>query len=191
MSFEVYTDNLNELVKKMQTEKELIEDIDVIRAIGYINNIYINNTGDCLIFLSAINLCNAYVKQNDSKIDYYFKKCITKFIEMLNDRDISNVYVNKIKDNSTLYLFQVSNIQFSFHDEKIVDINSKYLRDLNWDGIRKQNCAKTIFLSAINNNIDVSNKSIDGSDLNLKISNILDDYYNKKINIEDLLIIHI
>lgn len=191
MSFEVYTDNLNEIVKKMQTEKELIEDIDVIRAIGYINNIYINNIGDCLIFLSAINLCNAYVKQNDSKIDYYFKKCITKFIEMLNDRDISNVYVNKIKDNSTLYLFQVSNIQFSFHDEKIVDIDSKYLRDLNWDGIRKQNCAKTIFLSAINNNIDVSNKSIDGSDLNLKILNILDDYYNKKVNIEDLLIIRI
>lgn len=191
MSFEVYTDNLNELVKKMQTEKELIEDIDVIRAIGYINNIYISDIGDCLIFLSAINLCNAYVKQNDSKIDYYFKKCITKFIEMLNDRDISNIYVNKIKNNSTLYLFQVSNIQFSFHDEKIVDINSKYLRDLNWDGIRKQNCAKTIFLSAINNNIDVSNKSIDGNDLNLKISNILDDYYNKKINIEDLLIIRI
>lgn len=191
MDFSKYTDKLNKYVLSNQIEKEEVLEEDIIMAISYINNIDINDCGDCLIFLSAINLCNAYVKQDNSKIGYYFKKCVTKFIEVLNEKDISNIYVNRVSDKNTLYIFQVSNIQFSFHDEKKVDINNKYNKKLKWDGIRKQNCAKTIFLSAINNNINVSNKAKDGSDLNMKIANILDNYYKEIVDIQDLLIIRI
>lgn len=191
MEFSKYTDSLNKYVLSNQIKKEEILEEDIIMAISYINNIDINDCGDCLIFLSAINLCNAYVKQDNSKIGYYFKKCVTKFIEVLNEKDISNIYVNRVNDKNTLYIFQISNIQFSFHDEKKVDINNKYYKELKWDGIRKQNCAKTIFLSAINNNINVSNRARDGSDLNMKIANILDNYYKKIVDIQDLLIIRI
>lgn len=191
MEFSKYTDKLNKYVLSNNQEKEEILEEDIIMAISYINNIDINDCGDCLIFLSAINLCNAYVKQDNSKIGYYFKKCVTKFIEILNEKDISNIYVNRVSDKNTLYIFQVSNIQFSFHDEKKVDINTRYNKELKWDGIRKQNCAKTIFLSAINNNINVSNKARDGSDLHMKIANILDNYYKEIVDIQDLLIIRI
>ena len=108
------TEDTDELVKEITEE-------DIIKAIAYINNIYIDDTGDCLIFLSALNLCNAYVKQNNSKITYSFKKGIEYIIDILNYRRLKNIYINR---SSNLFIFQIGHIQFSFHDEKKVEINN-------------------------------------------------------------------
>lgn len=193
MEFINYTKRLNEIAlsKQKEVEPELLTEEDIIKAITYINNMQIEDTGDCLIFLSALNLCNAYVKQNNSKITYSFKKCIEYFIEVLNYRNIKDIYISKIKNNGTLFIFQIGEIQFSFHDEKPVDINKQYIKELSWDGIKKQKCAKTIFNSAINNKIRVTNKTYRNQDLDEKISKTIENYKQEKNDINNLIAVKI
>lgn len=188
MEFLNYTRELNELAKKYQDSNEIISDDDLIKAIFYLNNMYINDTGDCLIFLASLNLCNAYLKQDKNKISYSFKKGIEYLIQVLNNRDIKDIFVSYTNDNGKLYIFQIGNIQFSFHDEKIIEINEKYLRELSWDGIRKQRCAKVIFDSTIKNKLRVTNNTYRGKKISDKLEKVLDNYKNKKVNIGDLLI---
>lgn len=187
MNFLEYTKKLNKLAIEHQEEQELIDEEDVVKAITYINNMLIEDIGDCLIFLAALNLCNAYVKQNNSKITYTFKKCIEYILDILNYKHIDDIFINKSKNNGTLFIFQIGAIQFSFHDEKIVHINEKYLKDLSWDGVRKQKCAKSIFNSVINNKIHVTNKTFRGKNLHEKVEKTLQSYKLEKTNISDLL----
>ena len=187
MEFINYTKELNELAKSLQTENEIITDEDIIKAVTYINNMIIEDTGDCLIFLSSLNLCNTYVKQNNSKIGYTFKKCIEYLIDILNYKNIKDLQICKSNNNGTLFIFQVGHIQFSFHDEKKVEINEKYLSDLTWDGIKKQKCAKTIFNSTINNKIRTTNKTFRNHNLEEKVNKTLENYQLEKNSINELI----
>ena len=187
MEFINYTKKLNELAKKLQNETEIINDEDIIKAITYINNMIIEDTGDCLIFLSALNLCNTYVKQTNSKIGYTFKKYIEYITDILNHKNIKDIHISKIKNNGTLIIFQIGEIQFSFHDEKRIEINEKYQSDLTWDGIKKQKCAKSIFTSATNNKLRTTNKTFRNHDLEEKVNKTLKNYQLEKIDIKDLI----
>ena len=189
MEFLNYTKELNKLAKSLQDENEKIEEEDIIKAVSYLNNIYIDNTGDCLIFLSALNLCNTYVKQNNSKIGYSFKKGIKYLIDILNYRDIKDLYIDSNKNNGTLFVFQIGDIQFSFHDEKKTEINEKYKKELSWDGIKKQKCAKSLFYSAINNNLCVTNKTYRGKNLKEKVAKEFENYKKETTDIKDLITI--
>ena len=187
MEFINYTKKLNILAKKLQNETEIINEEDIVKAITYINNMIIEDTGDCLIFLSSLNLCNAYVKQTNSKIGYTFKKYIEYLVDILNHKSIKDIHISKIKNNGTLIIFQIGQIQFSFHDEKKIEINEKYLSELTWDGIKKQKCAKSIFYSATNNKIRTTNKTFRNHDLEEKVNKTLKNYQLEKTDIQDLI----
>ena len=187
MEFLKYTEKLNEIAKTIQEEQEIISEEDIIKAVTYLNNIYIEDTGDCLIFLSALNLCNTYVKQNNSKIGYSFKKGIKYLIDILNYRNIKDIYIDRNQNNGTLYIFQIGNIQFSFHDEKRTEIKDQYLKELSWDGIRKQKCAKSIFNSTIENKLRVANKTYRGHNLKEKVEKVLNNYKEEKSDIKELI----
>lgn len=191
MEFLEYTKELNELAISLQDNEEVISLEDVIKAVFYINNMYIEDTGDCLIFLAALNLCNAYVKYDRKNIGYSFKKGIEYLIDVLNNRCIKDIYVNNVNNGGKLYLFQIGEIQFSFHDEKNVIVEERYLKDLVWDGVRKQKCAKAIFDSVVKNKLRVTNKTYRGKDLSEKLDKVLDNYKTKKIDSDDLLVFKI
>ena len=186
MEFLEYTKDLNKLAIQLQDDKEIINDEDIIKAIYYLNNMYIGDTGDCLIFLASLNLCHAYVKNNKDKISYTFKKGISYILDVLNYRDIDDIYINCCNDKGNLYIFQIGDIQFSFHDEKKVEIKDRYLKELSWDGVRKQKCAKAIFESSINNKLRVSNVTYRGKNLDDKIQEVLENYKIGKYRFEDL-----
>ena len=57
---------------------------------------------------------------------------------------------------------------------------------MSWDGIKKQKCAKTIFNSAINNKIRVTNKTYRNQNLDEKISKTIENYKQEKNNIKEL-----
>ena len=71
----------------------------------------------------------------------------------------------------------------------MVEINEKYLKELSWDGIKKQRCAKSIFDSAINNKLRTTNKTFRGKDLTEKVEKTLENYKQNKIDIKDLLVL--
>ena len=56
MNFINYTKELNNIAKNLQEANEIILEKDAVKAITYLNNIYIEDAGDCLIFLSALIL---------------------------------------------------------------------------------------------------------------------------------------
>ena len=178
---------LNEYAKNYHGETEIITEEDIIKAIYYIDNLFINNELDVLIYLSALNLCNSYAKQIDNHDIYKFKKDIATLINIINERNVPNVHVCETNNNGNLYIFQVSNIQFSFHDEKKVTINEAYHKDMTWDGIRKQPCAKTLFDKSINNNLATRCITTTGKPITVLVNKLIEDYHNKILTFDEII----
>ena len=178
---------LNEYAKNYTGEVEEISDEDFIRALYYLDNLFINSEIDVLIYLSALNLCNSYVKQNKDHDLYKFKKEIATIIDILNDHHIPNIKVCMINDKGNLYIFKVNDITFSFHDEKIVPIDEYYHEDMTWDGIRKQPCAKTLFDKASNNALATRSITSTGKPISLLADKLIEDYHNKVLTFEEII----
>ena len=147
------TKELNEYAKNNQDKYDFMLEEDLNKALYYIDNLEINNDIDVLVFLLAMNLCNAYSKKVDNHNIYKFKKSIGTIIHVLNNRHIDNINICRIQDKGSLYIFKIGNIQFSFHDEKVIEIDPFYHLDMVWDGIKKQPSAKTLFYMVIDNPI--------------------------------------
>lgn len=180
------TNELNEYAKNYHDKSELITKEDFIRAVYYINNLFIDNELDVLVFLLSLNLCNAYAKQVANHDVYKFKKDIATLIKIINERNIPNVYACQTNNNGNLYIFQVSNIQFSFHDEKKVEISELYYKDMTWDGIRKQPCAKTLLDKVLSNKLTDNMLNMDGELIKESINKLIDDYRNKVISFDEI-----
>ena len=180
------TSELNEYAKNYNSANEIIDKEDIIKAIYFIDNLYIDNEIDVLVFLLSLNLCNAYAKQIDNHDIYKFKKDIATLIKIINERSIPNLKVCTTNDKGNLYIFEEGNIQFSFHDEKQVDINDFYYQEMVWDGIRKQPCAKTLFNKCLDNEITNNIKNMTGESIKLNIDNLINDY-NNKLSFEEII----
>jgi hypothetical protein len=178
---------LKEYAKNYSGEVEIIEDDDFIRALYYLDNLFINSEIDVLIYLSAMNLCNSYAKQHKEHDIYKFKKEIGTIIDILNDHNIPNVKVCMINNEGNLYIFKVNNITFSFHDEKKVEISKEYYEEMKWDGIKKQPCAKTLFDKSINNVLANRSITTTGKPISLLANKLVEDYHNKVLTFEEII----
>ena len=181
------TNDLNEYAKNNQEVYDYMQEEDIIKAIYYLDNIAINNEMDVLIFLLAMNLCNAYAKKVDNHIIYKFKKEIGTIINVLNNKKINNVKICNIIDKGSLYIFKIGNIQFSFHDQKKIDIDEYYHEDMIWDGIKKQPCALSLFNMGINDELNNNTITRFGDNIKIMLSKLLDDYHNNKITSSDII----
>lgn len=181
------TSELNEYAKKYNSANEIIDKEDIIKAIYFIDNLYIDNEIDVLVFLLSLNLCNAYAKQIDNHDIYKFKKDIATLIKIINERNIPNLKVCTTNDKGNLYIFEVGNIQFSFHDEKQVDINNFYYQEMKWDGIRKQPCAKTLFNKCLDNEITNNMKNMTGELIKPNIEKLINNYHDNKLSFEEII----
>ena len=178
---------LNEYAKNYSGEVETIEDEDFIRALYYLDNLFISSEIDVLIYLSALNLCNSYAKQKKDHDIYKFKKEISTIIDILNDHHIPNIKICMTNNQGNLYIFKVNNITFSFHDEKIVPIDEYYYEEMEWDGIRKQPCAKTLFDKASNNALATRCITTIGKPISLLANKLVEDYHNKILTFEEII----
>lgn len=184
---EVFTNALNEFARDYNKEKEDISEDDFIRAVYYIDNLYISNEWDVLTYLSSLNLCNAYAKNIKDHDIYKFKKDIGTIIDILNDHHTPNIKISMVKDKGNLYIFKVGNIQFSFHDEKVVLIDDYYYEDMTWDGIRKQACASTIFNNCIDNKNTFRQVTTMGKPIRILVNKLIEDYHKGILTFEEIL----
>lgn len=183
---EEFIKNLNEYAKNNQNSVETITDEDMIKAIYYIDNLYINNEIDVLIFLLALNLFNAYAKQKDTHSVYRFKKNIITLINILNEREIPNIKIYREKNKGMLYMFKIYNIQFSFHDEKTVNINEFYYKKMPWDKIRKQPCAKSLFNLCLDNSLTNECITTTGKPIKILVNKLINDYHKNILTIDEI-----
>ena len=131
-------------------EKEVVDDKRALECLYIVTNIEINTLEDVALFCIANNLLNAYVKQQDSLVGYYFKKSIFVLIRALETKEIKDLKMSYQKDNSMslLIISLCDSIQFSFHGVSINIknlIKEEYKADLVWDEVRKQKCAVSLF----------------------------------------------
>lgn len=183
----IFTKALNDYAKEHSSEFEDILEDDFIKAVYYIDNLYIANEWDVLTFLSCLNLCNAYAKEFKNHDIYRFKKDIATIIEILNDHHIPNIKMYMTNDKGNMYIFQIANIQFTFHDEKIVPIDEYYQKEMSWDGVRKQLAASTIFNNCIENKNTVRQITTMGKPIKILVNKLIEDYHNKVLTFEEIL----
>lgn len=186
-----YTVN-QECIKLQGTEKEVVDELDAFAAYAYVKNMYLGGAGDVLLFCSALNLLNTYVKQKNSKVTYKFKNELGYLIGIAVNTTCEGVSFDLQKDgNNPLLVIQIYCIQFSFHNipitKELTALRQKHLTtSLEWDGVRKQNCAVTLFKLAVNNMICRSNETFRGKDLEKKVQKLIENYSLGKMGFSDI-----
>lgn len=190
--FEEYVERINRLCINLQDfDKEVVDDNLAYEAYSIIRNIKIEEAGDVLLYCCSMNLLNTYVKQKNSKIGYGFKDDIHYMTSILLNLDIEDVYID-YQDSESLLVVQIFSIQFSFHyvkkkNEIISLCNSHHHKKLEWDGIRKQKCAVSLFKKIRLNTLRTCGLTYRGKDLNDKIAKMMSVYKEGKSNFESLL----
>lgn len=173
---------------KSITEQEIINDTDVVKAYSILYHALVENEDDVYLFLSCINLLSTYAKQNKKKISYSFKSRIYFLNELLAYNDFENIKVSYFYTKAqSLYMVQVRDVQFSFHnviiEKGVWDLLKKYQAQLSWDGIRKQMCAKTVFDVALSKE-NLTKKTRDYSELLEFLDKKVEDFNKGLIKIE-------
>ena len=182
-----FTNELNEYAKGYNKENEIIDKEDIIRAIYTINNLFVKSEEDVLLFLASLNLCNAYAKQVDNHDIYRFKKDIATLTNILYGKNIPNINICEVNDKGNLYIFMVGNIQFSYHDEKKVDIDPFYYKEMVWDKIRKQPCAKTIFNRCFDSELTDMCITMTGKPFKILVNKLVNDYHKNILTFEEIM----
>ncbi len=126
-------------------------------ALAIVKNLKIHTQNDVVLFCAALNLLNTYVKQPGSDIGYSFKAYINHLFVALSKCNIADVKIGmniKIskKGNAIAYIIvQINDVQFSFHQIKMSDAAynvknySGLVHNLEFDGLKKQICAVSVF----------------------------------------------
>ena len=174
-------------IELQDIEKEYIEHELAFEAYIFISQMKLELPGDFLLFISALNLLNTYVKQKDSKINYKFKNEIDYFLEACLRKSKDVLKINKDADEKgKLLIIQINDLQFSFHSVKCKyeGIDQNITADIEWDGIRKQLCAVTLYNLCKENQLLRCNKTFRGANLNNKVNRFVDNFKKGTINFD-------
>lgn len=181
MGFKDEVNELKNIVLNLQKneEKETVSDKDAAKCLVLLNYVQYEKVPDAFLGCAALNLLNTYVKQNKAKLGYRFRRHLynlLKGIEDINQSKTIDVFYDEGKPNGILMIV-FWGFQFSFHGEKNTDEIKKLQRKNNveWDGIRKQLCSKTIFDFVFNSSW-ISNKTQNGRDLRRFLDNEMHQY---------------
>lgn len=183
---------LNEKCIELQNaEKEHVPELTAVEAYSLIKNIKLNDAGDVLLYCAAMNLLNTYVKQKDSTIGYNFKNELHYLTSILLNVDINDVYIDYQAEAGSVLMIKIYDIQFSFHDvrrrlEIIKLCKSEHYLKMEWDGVRKQQCAATLYDMAKTNTFRVDNMTYRGKDLWKKVFRQVEQYKLGNLTIKQL-----
>lgn len=158
MNLHNITNELNEITKinMKNGTKEVVSKAESEKDMDIVTKYFVHNEEDVLLFCSALNLLNTYVKQKDSDINYQFKGAVARLAKALCHKTIGNIKVDFHPEENNLLIIKIFNMQFSFHGLRRTGLiyalasNDSYSEKLEWDGIRKQTSASTIFNKTYN-----------------------------------------
>lgn len=184
--FELFCKTLNqECIRLQDYEKEYIPEEIAFEAYAYISQMKLELPGDFILFLSALNLLNTYVKQPGTRINYSFKKQIDYFLEVCLRKNKNILKINKNNDAmGKLLMIKLNDIQFSFHGVncQYEGIDQNLDETMQWDGIRKQKCAVSIYQKCKDNQILRANITYRGTNLLKKVNKYVDNYKKGYMN---------
>lgn len=137
-------------------EREVVSIADAAFAYTIVENLEYKTPIDFYIGSAALNLLNTYVKQDDSLIGYSFKKNTAKIVDALAKADLPELTIDLQMESGMklLMILICDEVQFSFHQPTVSDkqfeaFQKKKGKHLVWDGVRKQQCAVSVFHHAL------------------------------------------
>lgn len=125
--------------------------------------------------VASLNMLNRYVKQDGSRIGYQFRIHIINVLKGIEDiSEKKSILSGYVLARNNLLLFRFWDFQFSFHGEKLTNQVQSLIskKPIDWDGIKKQPCSKSILEFALSNQW-ISNKT-------MKEENLLELVRNKQ-----------
>ena len=189
MEFYSFCKQVNDKCIELQNiDKEVIDERIAFETFSLINVMKLIDEGDYLRFISALNLLNSYVKQDGAKLNYHFKLFLEKFLKIVIKNRFDKVRFNALKDDKGGYIIiQFGELQFSFHSVKLNVENLNVITDesLEWDGIKKQVCALTIYEMCKSDSLLTSNLTKFDGDLEEKVAGLVEDYEIGYIDFDD------
>jgi hypothetical protein len=169
-SFELIKEAISNPVLDEQVTKE-----EALRAIAVLNQIRVFTKGDYLLYLASVNLLNRFVKFNRKLLNYRFKNYLYPLLYQIMEDKPSFInmfaHIDYQMHHLSLLMIDIEGIHFSFHS---LDLNiikemaaeTHYtFTSFDWDHIRKQKCASTLFKKALYENNELTGLSIGNSDL--------------------------
>ncbi|MCX5774910.1 MAG: hypothetical protein NTV44_00815 [Firmicutes bacterium] len=158
MNFEEYLATENIKFKETQTrDKEIVDYLSMKKAFEYLEKLRYEDVPSIYLGCASVNLLNTYVKEVKKSISYQFKDHLREIIRgilAIHSPGITLDY--QPSDEGNVLIIKIFSVQFSFHDIKLWAELEQALGDsqihehIQWDGIRKQKCAMTVFASAFN-----------------------------------------
>lgn len=192
-SFEEFCMRVNDTCKKLQEDpKEKITDQTAFMAYACVKNMRLMDTGDVLLFCAAMNLLNTYVKQKTNKLGYGFKKEIGYLFGISLNVGIRDVLIDLQMDGTNnLLVIEILGVQFSFHNIIVTRALKKICstanaQHLEWDEIRKQLCANTLFEMVLANKERCCGETFRGKSLEKKLATLNENFLSNKITFKDL-----
>ncbi|WP_024865643.1 hypothetical protein [Butyrivibrio sp. FCS014] len=93
---------------------------------------------------------------------------------------------------SNLVITQIGQAQFSFHNVNIYETRKKkhtgnQLQKIEWDGVRKQQCAKTMFELSTDNGFEVSGITYRNKNLKNRVDKTVANYDRGIVSINEIL----
>lgn len=182
--FKKFVSNLEADIIQWQRDnepKELIEDEDAVVALVSLNTLPYKSIADCFLGCAAVNLLNSYVKQNNSKLKHGFKRHLIEILKGIEDLNVPNIiqvtYDNRKKEEIlqiTFWRFQFS-FKYMRFSEQIEILQSRNF--VEWDGIRKQPYALSIFNTVYNCEF-ISELTLGGKNFKQKVEEEINAYRN-------------
>ena len=175
--------------------KERVSAEAAVCAFVILDHACYETAADYYLGFACLNLLNTYVKQKPSPINYYFKRKIYRMISsaVKNNPDGLTWYYEKDESGgrynglSVIEVQLPGGMQFSFHQvektesmQHLMEKQGNGIPAFQFDGIRKQACAVTVFHNALEAGKFLSGKTIDGKSLAKKVLDTLELYEQGK-----------
>lgn len=188
--FSSFTNKLNNyLIVKKSLPRELVNEVDAVKAFTYLRTMQLHTKGDYYLYCASLNLLNTYVKQPDAKksANYNFKSYLRPLLHSIVNNQPEDVYFDYKKDDKgKITLLDIDGIQFSFHNVAIDPLieealsNGKGSKNIEWDGIKKQHNATTLFEAGVRGKRFRSNLTRDNYELDEYVEEVAEKYKRKE-----------
>lgn len=182
--FKKFVSDLETEIIQLQRDKEpteFIDEEDVVVALVSLNLLPYKSIADCFMGCAAVNLLNSYVKQKNAKLNYGFKRHLIEILKGIEDLNVPNIIQVTYDNRKQEGILQITfwRFQFSFKSmrfsEQIEILQSRNF--VEWDGIRKQPYALSIFNTVYNCEY-ISELSLGEKNFKQKVEEEIESYRN-------------
>ena len=187
-----YFEQVAKDIEKLNDANEQVTRVEALLAVAILEKIRLEKLSDYMLYASSVNLLNRYVKLNKKDLGYRFKDYLYSLVYTIIINRPENIKMELSNDSNmrgmSLLMIDIMGIHFSFHSvnrNRIIDMANEHdylFSKIEWDNIRKQQCASTLFKLTFNEESEISRKDRFGENVGKSLMKTYDALEKKSTN---------